>query len=412
MRFSIIIPTFNRAGLLDQAIQSALAQSHADREILVVDDGSSDDSASVAAKYDSAVGYVRQDNRGKAAAINLGLAHCKGDAILVLDDDDLLPSSAIARHAEALAGNSGADFSYGRYLRFTGAVWPSLADLKDEEPVPTGDPRRLVVKLMERCFISNPTWAVRRQAQLAAGQYDERLHRSQDFDMILRLARRDEGVYIDDVVHLQRTHASARGPTAERIHAVHTVDQWLKYDALIFAMIDQEWSLGEFRPLSYPCSAAGDENAALLQKGVILFQRKVYEGARRALSQYRQRLAGAAPTPLELKIASGLLGCRYGLADLTEGAPSGDGVAEWLRAGRWPLSMRAAFASQIRWRLKEALFDRRLSDGVALISFSQQAFGLATTAAILGSRYSGGGAAWRSARNLRVDLSETLLRRA
>ncbi len=111
MRFSVLIPTFERAELLGQAIESALAQTHDNREILVIDDGSGDATGAVAARYLPAVGYLRQENRGKAAALNFALAAATGDVILVLDDDDLLPPTALADHASALEGDPRADFS-------------------------------------------------------------------------------------------------------------------------------------------------------------------------------------------------------------------------------------------------------------------------------------------------------------
>jgi len=132
MRFTIIIPTFNRAELLDQAIQSALAQTYTNREILVVDDGSSDDTRSVASKYGPGIRYLRQENQGKAAALNRGIAAAEGEVIAILDDDDLYPQWTLAKHAEALARNPTADFSFGRYVRFTGQKWPAASDLRDE----------------------------------------------------------------------------------------------------------------------------------------------------------------------------------------------------------------------------------------------------------------------------------------
>jgi glycosyltransferase involved in cell wall biosynthesis len=408
MRFSIVIPTFNRAELLDQAIKSALSQTYVNREVLVVDDGSIDQTATVALNYGTAVRYLRQNNQGKAAALNLGIAASTGDVLLVLDDDDLLPRHAVSRHAEALSRNPGADFSYGRYIRFVGESWPSPSELKDEEFVPSQDPRRLIVKLMEKCFISNPTWAVRRQAQLKVGEYDTRLHRSQDFDMILRLARRNEGIFVDDVVHLQRTHRSVRGPAAEQTFSVHTIDKWLKYDALIFESIDRDWSLSDFRPLPNLTSSASDMRLMLLQKGVILFQRKVYDGAAGVFREYRQELGPISPTHFELKIGSGLLGCRYGVADLVARTSHSRTVSGWLRAGRWPLSMRMAFASQLRWRLRGALASRQFDEIFGLFEFARRAFGLPTTLAILGSRYNSGAELWRTAPESRVNRFELL----
>ena len=120
MRFSVIIPTFKRPQLLGDAIRAALAQTHANREILVVDDGSPDDTCNVASTFGEAVRYLRQENKGKSAAVNLGISASTGDAIIVLDDDDLFPPWTVAKHAEALERNAAADFSFGRFVRFCG----------------------------------------------------------------------------------------------------------------------------------------------------------------------------------------------------------------------------------------------------------------------------------------------------
>jgi glycosyltransferase involved in cell wall biosynthesis len=112
--------------------------------------------------------FVRR-TKGKSAALNLGISASTGDAIIVLDDDDLFPPWTVAKHAEALERNAAADFSFGRFVRFRGDRPPSSSDLWDEEFLPTHDPRRLVVKLMENCFFPNPAWAVRREAQMRVG---------------------------------------------------------------------------------------------------------------------------------------------------------------------------------------------------------------------------------------------------
>jgi glycosyltransferase involved in cell wall biosynthesis len=392
MRFSIIIPTFKRAQLLGDAIGAALAQTHTNREILVVDDGSPDETESVASAFGEAIRYFRQANKGKSAAVNLGISASTGDAIIVLDDDDLFPPWTVAKHAAALERNAAADFSFGRFVRFRGDRPPSSSDLWDEEFVPTHDPRRLVVKLMENCFLPNPAWAVRREAQMRAGPYDESMYYSHDYDMILRLARSNEGVFIDDPVLYQRKHLGYRGPSAEETFKLDTVGKWVKYDALLFKKLDREWSLNDFRPF---LEEGRQEGLALLQKAVILFQRKVYDGATRALAAYRRHLRDRSPDPVEQRIATGLLGCRYGIADLVAKKSSSD-IVQAFRSRDWPLSMRVAFASQIRWRVRAALTLGDVGYALDLAKFSYRTFGLSATAAVLGSsRYSFGATQWK-----------------
>jgi glycosyltransferase involved in cell wall biosynthesis len=101
---SIVINNFNYARFLGEAIESALAQTHRDLEIVVVDDGSTDGSRDVIAAYDGRVRAVLQENRGQAGAFNAGFSAASGDVILFLDADDvLLPGAA------AVAAEHGAD---------------------------------------------------------------------------------------------------------------------------------------------------------------------------------------------------------------------------------------------------------------------------------------------------------------
>jgi len=395
MRFSVIIPTFKRPQLLGDAIRAALAQTHANREILVVDDGSPDDTCNVASTFGEAVRYLRQENKGKSAAVNLGISASTGDAIIVLDDDDLFPPWTVAKHAEALERNAAADFSFGRFVRFSGDRPPSPTDLWDKEFIPTHDPRRLVVKLMENCFLPNPAWAVRREAQMRVGPYDESMYYSHDYDMVLRLARKNEGVFIDDAVLYQRKHLGCRGPSAEETFKVDTVGKWMKYDALLFKKLDREWSLSDFRPFQDERRSLHQQALALLQKGIILFQRKVYDGAIRALTEYRRDLRDRSPDPVDLTIATGLLGCRYGIADLVAKKSSGDDIVHAFRSTHWPLSVRVAFASQVRWRIRAALTVGDVGYALKLTKFSCRAFGPSATAAVLGSRCSFGASQWR-----------------
>jgi glycosyltransferase involved in cell wall biosynthesis len=405
MRFSIIIPTFNRSDLLAYAINSALNQTYIDREILVIDDGSKDGTHSVASSFGQAIRYIKKDNGGKASALNLGIAQSKGDLLIVLDDDDLFPPWALARHAEALTRNPSADFSYGRFARFLGKRLPPIDELKDKEYVPTRDPRRLAIKLMENCFLPNACWAVRRGAQSRAGRYDDKMLYSEDYDMILRLAGKNEGVFVDDLVLFQRKHESLRGPISERTCAFEPVEKWTKYDRLLFKRIDADWDLTDFQPFMKEAAPIGGEALALLQKGVILFRRKVYDASVDALAQYRRHLDVRPATPTELRIAVGLLGCRYGIADLLDGGPVGDGVIKAFRGEKWPILMRIALASQLRWRVRRAVMAGEVRHACKLIQFSRAAFGMIATAAVLGSRYDAGAAAWGGVIEYPLSLS-------
>jgi glycosyltransferase involved in cell wall biosynthesis len=105
---SVVIPTHNRAQIVGRAIESALAQTHADIQVVVVDDGSTDDTRTVAESYGPRVTYVRQANAGVSAARNFGMRHARGEFIAFLDSDDSWEPwkieaqfAALTRHPEA-----------------------------------------------------------------------------------------------------------------------------------------------------------------------------------------------------------------------------------------------------------------------------------------------------------------------
>jgi glycosyltransferase involved in cell wall biosynthesis len=89
---SVVIPVYNGGQYLSSAVDSVLAQTYRPIEIVVVDDGSTDNTAKIAKSYRDVI-YVHQENRGNAAARNTGLAHCKGELISLLDADDYWPAN-------------------------------------------------------------------------------------------------------------------------------------------------------------------------------------------------------------------------------------------------------------------------------------------------------------------------------
>jgi glycosyltransferase involved in cell wall biosynthesis len=114
-RFSVIIPAFNAAATLARAIDSVLAQTWPAHEIIVVDDGSTDATADVAARYGDAVRLIRQTNRGVSVARNAGAAAATGDWLAFLDADDWYAPDRIKLHAEWIAEDATLDCLTGDY---------------------------------------------------------------------------------------------------------------------------------------------------------------------------------------------------------------------------------------------------------------------------------------------------------
>jgi glycosyltransferase involved in cell wall biosynthesis len=143
MNVSIILPTYNRASFLPQAFESIRAQTWTDWELIVVDDGSTDDTRNVvstlSARVSQAVRYVYQDNQGAYGARNTGLDHAVGATIAFFDSDDIWLSHHLHDCITALEANPNVDWIYGacRIVEFaTGKILLPHTFYRDNEPLP------------------------------------------------------------------------------------------------------------------------------------------------------------------------------------------------------------------------------------------------------------------------------------
>lgn len=117
MLVSVIIPAYNAAKTIEKTIQSVLMQNYSTIEIIVVNDGSTDDTENVLKQFNDKIKYVYQKNAGVSAARNLGFNLAKGEFIQYLDSDDLLAEDKIKIQVEALLNNN-ADVAYGNWVKF------------------------------------------------------------------------------------------------------------------------------------------------------------------------------------------------------------------------------------------------------------------------------------------------------
>lgn len=179
---SIVIPVYNQQRFLAQAIDSALAQSWPDCEVVVVDDGSTDGSAEIMSRY-SQIRVVRQVNRGLAAARNAGLAASRGEVVIFLDSDDQIWPDAARNGVELLAARPDAMMVFGR------------CRLVDEHglPLPTNLPTvqsDYFDELLRDNFIWTPAMvAFRREVFDLVGRFDEAISPTADYDIYLRISR-------------------------------------------------------------------------------------------------------------------------------------------------------------------------------------------------------------------------------
>lgn len=205
-RFSVVIPVHNKARHVAAAIDSALAQSHAPHEILLVDDASTDGSAAILAGYDQSIISHLQRNQpgpGGYAARNLGIERATGDWIAFLDADDLWSPDHLAGLAAAIARHPDAGCAATRYVHayddreVISKTSPGLAAAADR-PADFTQFLRLWIELGE-CPVWTGAAAFRRQVLLDAGLFPAgRAVRGGDKDLWLRAAARAPFVHVPE----------------------------------------------------------------------------------------------------------------------------------------------------------------------------------------------------------------------
>ena len=188
MSVSLVIATFNHARLLAEAIDSALAQTLDAVDVVVVDDGSTDDTPAVLGRYGGRIRVLRQPNRGLAAARNAGLAAARGAYVAFLDADDVLAPTKLAEQVAVLERQPNVGWTYCDVLIETVATG---AKARASERFGYGArvlDGWLFPELIHGNFIPAIAPLVRRTVLDVAGGFDERLTALEDWDLWLRLA--------------------------------------------------------------------------------------------------------------------------------------------------------------------------------------------------------------------------------
>lgn len=193
---SIIVPAYNYGAFLTEAVESALRQSQAQLEVIIVDDGSTDDTAAIAAglvQRDARVRYVHQPNQGLSAARNTGMKNAAGEFLVFLDADDVLHEHKLAAHLEHFAREPHVDISYGSSRYFLSdqpeKTFASLAlDEQDWMPKVSGGAADVLPALVVNNILPVCSAMLRRGVVEAVGAFDTSLKSLEDWDYWLRAA--------------------------------------------------------------------------------------------------------------------------------------------------------------------------------------------------------------------------------
>ncbi len=212
LRVSVIIPTYNRASLITAAVNCLLNQTRVPDEILVIDDGSTDNTVAVLQNYRAPVRVISQPNKGRSAARNTGLQATDCDLIAFLDSDDTLPPESIEHRVALLEAQPEFDAVYAdAYL--TDMDGNVLSKFTDSRPGlrPSGD---IFPTLAYHNLSPIHAFMFRRVCLEQTGLFDITLHTLEDHDFWLRMAAHYRFAYLDEPLANYRVHDQMTTKTA------------------------------------------------------------------------------------------------------------------------------------------------------------------------------------------------------
>lgn len=193
-RVSIIIPAYNSARFLEEAIESVFAQTYKDYETIVIDDGSTDNTQEVLAPYLDRIQYIYQHNRGASSARNTGISHSQGEYIAFLDADDIWLPEKLSTQVEYLNNNQDIALVYSLVLWVDVHGKPLDKRNRLSGRLPAGDVFNI---LYIRNFIITSSVMVRRRLLGTVGLFDESLTHAEDHELWLRIASKFKVCGID-----------------------------------------------------------------------------------------------------------------------------------------------------------------------------------------------------------------------
>ncbi len=200
--FTVVVPAWNAALYLATAVESALAQREVELEVVVVDDGSTDETGSILAGFGPPVRMVRQENQGVAAARNRGIAEARGKFVAFLDADDLWEPGKLGRQSRALRDAPGARASASAFM-----VVDDRGGVLATRGGPTAVPL-LDALLLEGNVIGTPSSVVVERALLeTTGGFDPALSQCADWELWIRLALSSGFAVVAEPLVRYRQHA-------------------------------------------------------------------------------------------------------------------------------------------------------------------------------------------------------------
>lgn len=189
---SVIIPTYNRAHVLQRAIGSVQSQTFQDFELIVVDDGSRDSTRDLLYRYGDTLKIVFQEHRGASAARNAGIEHARGELIAFLDSDDEWLGDKLAKQTAHYTPERGS------FICHTDEIWYRDGRQVPQKKIHRKQGGRFFERALERCLISPSSVMISRRLLDRVGWFDEDLPAAEDYDLWLRITAFHDVDYVPE----------------------------------------------------------------------------------------------------------------------------------------------------------------------------------------------------------------------
>lgn len=235
-KVSVIIPTYNQAKFLSETIQSVLDQTFQDFEIIVIDDGSTDNTKEIASRFP--VIYCYQENQGPAGARNRGIEMSQGKYVALLDSDDVLLEDALAISVKILDSHPEVSFSYGQAYRIDehGRIYGIRKRPFKHSYIRDGAEE--IGDLIYGNYIPTSMVMIRQSCFKEAGLFNTSFRSgSEDFDMWVRLAKKHAVSYIAEPLVKYRVHSGS-------ISATRDFDERVSSNSLVLESVFNDAELG------------------------------------------------------------------------------------------------------------------------------------------------------------------------
>ena len=205
IKVSVIIPAYNSAKFIREAIESVYSQTYKNLEIIIIDDGSTDDTKKIAQNYNERIKYFYQKNMGPASARNSGIKKSTGDYIAFLDADDIWEKTKIEKQLSILKKYPKYKFVYCD-ANFVNSNKITIPNYPRRVEILKGD---ILLPFINTYFLLLPTIILDSKCISKIGYFNNNLKVGEDFDFILRLTKNYKGYGIGEKLYIRRVHENS-----------------------------------------------------------------------------------------------------------------------------------------------------------------------------------------------------------